>query len=140
MRGTEKKKLFLHPLKPLKPSQVLFSAFWGMLADRVGRRPVLLLGLAGSAVAPVIFGTAQSLSVALSARLLDGFFCGNVGVARTYLGEMVDRTNEAKAFGVMASTFSLGLFIGPTLGGTLAYPAKFYPAIFAARKPASHED
>ena len=61
---------------------MLFSAFWGMLADRVGRRPVLLIGLAGSAVAPVIFGSAESLSVALAARLLDGFFCGNVAVAR----------------------------------------------------------
>ena len=45
---------------------------WGMLADRVGRRPVLLVGLAGSAVAPLIFGLADSLAVALFARILDG--------------------------------------------------------------------
>ena len=111
--------------------EVVFSAMWGMLADRIGRRPVLLVGLAGSAVAPIIFGMAESLPVALSARLLDGFFCGNVGVARTYLGEMVDSSNEAKAFGILSSTFSLGLFIGPTLGGMLAYPAKFHPGTFS---------
>ncbi len=110
--------------------EVVFSAMWGMLADKFGRRPVLLIGLAGSAVAPIIFGMAESLPVALGARLMDGFFCGNVGVARTYLGELVDSSNEAKAFGILASTFSLGLFIGPTLGGTLAYPARWYPKTF----------
>lgn len=118
--------------------EVVFSAMWGMLADKIGRRPVLLVGLAGSAVAPIIFGMAQSLPVALSARLLDGFFCGNVGVARTYLGEMVDSSNEAKAFGILASTLSLGLFIGPSLGGMLAYPAKFYPATFSGTIFDSH--
>ncbi|CAJ1348646.1 unnamed protein product, partial [Effrenium voratum] len=105
--------------------EVAFSAMWGMLADRVGRRPVLLVGLAGSAVAPLIFGLADSLAVALFARILDGFFCGNVGVARTYLGELVDSSNEAQAFGILSSTFSLGLFIGPMLGGLLAYPGRW---------------
>ena len=61
---------------------------------------------------------------------MDGFFCGNIGVARTYLGELVDSSNEAKAFGILAATFSLGLIIGPTLGGSLAYPARWYPATF----------
>ena len=64
------------------------------------------------------------------ARLMDGFFCGNIGVVRTYLGELVDNSNEAKAFGILAATFSLGLIIGPTLGGSLAYPARWYPATF----------
>ena len=61
---------------------------------------------------------------------MDGFFCGNIGVVRTYLGELVDSSNEAKAFGILAATFSLGLIIGPTLGGSLAYPARWYPATF----------
>lgn len=110
--------------------EVIFSAMWGMLADKVGRRPVLLVGLTGSAVAPIIFGMAGSLPVALGARLMDGFFCGNIGVVRTYLGELVDNSNEAKAFGILAATFSLGLIIGPTLGGSLAYPARWCPATF----------
>ena len=53
-------------------SQVIFSAMWGMLADKVGRRPVLLVGLTGSAVAPIIFGMAGSLPVALGAPWMCG--------------------------------------------------------------------
>ena len=53
-------------------SQVIFSAMWGMLADKVRRRPVLLVGLTGSAVAPIIFGMAGSLPVALGAPWMCG--------------------------------------------------------------------
>jgi MFS family permease len=53
-------------------SQMIFSAMWGMLADKVGRRPVLLVGLTGSAVAPIIFGMAGSLPVALGAPWMCG--------------------------------------------------------------------
>eukprot|EP00927_Polykrikos_kofoidii_P001899 TRINITY_DN10739_c0_g1_i3.p1 TRINITY_DN10739_c0_g1~~TRINITY_DN10739_c0_g1_i3.p1 ORF type:complete len:475 (+),score=41.65 TRINITY_DN10739_c0_g1_i3:49-1473(+) len=110
--------------------EVAFSYFWGWLSDRVGRRPVLLAGMVGSAVAPICFGMAQSLPMALAARILDGFFCGNVGVTRTYLGELVDASNEAWGFGCLASTFMVGMFIGPILGGLLAEPSHMAPSIF----------
>ncbi|CAK0845846.1 unnamed protein product [Prorocentrum cordatum] len=61
---------------------------------------------------------------------MDGFFCGNVGVTRTYLGELVDETNEAKAFGTLSLTFSVGLVLGPFLGGNLSNPADWAPHIF----------
>lgn len=111
--------------------EVLFSPLWGYLADRWGRRPVLLVGLAGTAVVPIIFGFAQSLSVAFFARGLDGFFCGNVGVTKTYLGEIVDASNEARGFSFLAVCFSVGLGVGPLLGGQLVYPAQWAPSLFA---------
>jgi len=104
---------------------------WGMLADRFGRRPVLLVGLAGSAAASILMGLADSYPAALAARLLDGFFCGNECVANTYLGELVDSENEARAFGILGVVFSFGLFLGPVLGGGLARPASWEPQIFA---------
>ncbi|CAE7251976.1 mfsB, partial [Symbiodinium pilosum] len=73
---------------------------------------------------------ADSYPAALGARLMDGFFCGNVCVARTYLGELVDSENEARAFGTLGVVFSLGLFVGPVLGGALAKPAEWAPGLF----------
>lgn len=110
--------------------EVLFSPFWGTLADRIGRRPTLLIGLAGSAVAPIIFGMATSLPMAVAARALDGIFCGNVGVTKTYLGDIVDRTNEARGFSMLAVCFSMGLVLGPVLGGQLVFPASWAPGLF----------
>ncbi|CAE7039413.1 mfsB [Symbiodinium natans] len=111
--------------------EVLFSPMWGLLADKFGRRPVLLTGLAGSAVSSVLLGLADSYPTALGARLLDGFFCGNECVANTYLGELVDSDNEAQAFGTLGAVFSFGLFLGPMLGGGLAHPAGWEPQLFA---------
>mmetsp|Transcript_65233 Transcript_65233/g.144131 ORF Transcript_65233/g.144131 Transcript_65233/m.144131 type:complete len:512 (-) Transcript_65233:61-1596(-) len=111
--------------------EVLFSVFWGHLSDRMGRKPALLLGLAGSAVAPVFFGLSQNLPQAFAARILDGFFCGNIGVTKAYLGEIVDSTNEARGFSFLAVCFSLGLLIGPMLGGELVDAAVWAPGLFA---------
>lgn len=110
--------------------EVICSPFWGMFADFAGRKPCLLIGLAGSAIAPILFGLGQSLPVIFAARALDGFFCGNMGVTRTYLGEIVDETNEARGFSFLALCFSVGLFLGPILGGELVYPAHWAPSIF----------
>lgn len=118
--------------------EIVFCPFWGALSDRIGRRPVLLVGLAGSAVAPVIFGMARSIQVAFLGRGLDGFFCGNVGVSKTYLGELVDETNEARGFGCLAVCFSLGLIIGPMLGGSLSNPASWAPTWFSGTIFDSH--
>jgi len=111
--------------------EVFCSALWGTFADRFGRKPALLIGLGGSVIAPIMFGLGKSLPVVFAARALDGFFCGNIGVTRTCLGELADETNEAKAFGTLGVTFSFGLLIGPVLGGQLVHPARFAPGIFA---------
>jgi len=110
--------------------EVIFSPLWGTFADKVGRKPALLIGLGGSVIAPVMFGLGTSLPVIFAARALDGFFCGNMGVTRTYLGEIVDESNEAKGFSFLALCFSVGLFVGPILGGELVFPAERAPQIF----------
>lgn len=110
--------------------EVIFSPLWGTFADKVGRKPALLIGLGGSCIAPVMFGLGTSLPTIFAARALDGFFCGNMGVTRTYLGEIVDESNEAKGFSFLALCFSVGLFVGPILGGELVFPAERAPHIF----------
>mmetsp|Transcript_35611 Transcript_35611/g.83173 ORF Transcript_35611/g.83173 Transcript_35611/m.83173 type:complete len:450 (-) Transcript_35611:463-1812(-) len=109
--------------------EIVFSPFWGVAADVVGRRPILLIGIAGTAIAPVLLGVGQSLTAVLLFRALGGFFCGNQAILRTYLGEIANKTNEARAFGFLVLCFVLGLIAGPFLGG-LAFPAHWAP-IFA---------
>jgi len=110
--------------------EVFCCVLWGAFSDRYGRRPALLIGLAGSVVAPIIFGLGKSLPVVFFARAMDGFFCGNLGVVQTCLGELVDERNEARAFGMLGVCYSLGMVIGPLLGGQLVHPARFAPSVF----------
>jgi len=109
--------------------EIIFSPFWGVVADWIGRRPCLLIGMAGTAMAPVLMGLGQSLSAVFLFRALDGFFCGNQAVIRTYLGELVDKSSEASAFSFLVLCFVLGLIAGPFLGG-LAFPASWAPELF----------
>jgi len=111
--------------------EVMVSPLWGMLADMVGRRPCLLVGLAGSVIAPILLGFSKSIVMAFAARALDGFFCGNMVVTKTYLGELVDEKSEARGFSLLAFCFSLGLILGPAMGGQLVYPASWAPNLFA---------
>lgn len=70
-------------------AESLTGMFWGGFSDRIGRKPVLLIGCAGTLLSLVIVGFAQSFSVALIGRALGGFLNGNVGVVQTMVGELV---------------------------------------------------
>lgn len=76
--------------------EVLTSMLWGSLSDRIGRKPIVLLGLGGVAVSAIMFGVAKSYWVALLARLLGGMLNGNVSAMQTMLAEMVKRPEHER--------------------------------------------
>ncbi|KAG4428561.1 hypothetical protein IFR05_015957 [Cadophora sp. M221] len=105
---------------------------WGKLSDRIGRKPVLLTGLAGTALSMLIFGFAPNLPVALLARALGGLLNGNIGVLQTTVAEMVTvKEHQPRAYTIMPFVWCLGSILGPTLGGALARPVTNYPSLFA---------
>ncbi|CZS97233.1 related to E.coli tetracycline resistance protein TCR1 [Rhynchosporium agropyri] len=105
---------------------------WGKLSDRIGRKPVLLTGLAGTALSMLIFGFSPNLPTALLARALGGLLNGNIGVLQTTVAEMVTvKEHQPRAYTIMPFVWCLGSILGPTLGGALARPVDSYPSLFA---------
>ncbi|KAF2099504.1 MFS general substrate transporter, partial [Rhizodiscina lignyota] len=109
----------------------LASAIWGRLSDQIGRKPVLLTGLAGTGLSMLMFGFAPNLWVALLARALGGILNGNIGVLHTTVAEVVTvEAHQPRAYTIMPFVWSLGSIVGAGLGGTLADPVRNYPGIF----------
>lgn len=103
----------------------LFSSFWGSLSDRFGRRPILMIGLAGNTVSFVVFGISTTLWMAFFARLMAGLFNANIPVARAYIADISKPEEVAKMQGLIGVGFGIGFTIGPALGGWLSRPAEW---------------
>ena len=106
-------------------AQFLFSPFWGTLSDRIGRRPVLMIGLSGNTIAFIVFGLSSSLWMALGARLMAGMFNANISVTRAYIGDVSKPHEVARRQGMLGVAFGLGFTMGPAIGGLLAAPAEW---------------
>ena len=104
-------------------AQFLFAPFWGSLSDRIGRRPVLMVGLVGNTVFFTMFGLANTLIIAFIARFLAGVFNGNIAVARAYIGDVSTPQQLATRMGIIGAAFGLGFTFGPFIGGELSNPA-----------------
>lgn len=108
------------------------GVLWGRLSDKIGRKPVLLFGLIGTAISVLIFGFAPSLPVALFARALGGLLNGNIGVLQTTVAELVTvKEQQPRAYTIMPMVWCIGSIIGPMIGGALARPCVSYPDVFA---------
>ena len=105
-------------------AQFLFSPFWGSLSDRLGRKPILLIGLVGNTIFFTLFGKSTSLIMALVARFFAGAFNANIAVAKAYIGDISDKTNLAKRMGLIGAAFGVGFTIGPFIGGEFSSPAE----------------
>ena len=105
-------------------AQFLFSPFWGSLSDRIGRRPVLMVGLVGNTVFFTAFGFSNTLLFALAMRFLAGVFNGNIAVARAYIGDVSTPQQLATRMGLIGAAFGLGFTIGPFIGGEFSSPAE----------------
>ncbi|KAL9650590.1 hypothetical protein ABK040_004806 [Willaertia magna] len=108
-------------------SQFISSFIWGHLSDHFGRRPILLFGVFISSFIALGFGFSKYYWYAIVVRFLFGLFNGNLGVMKSYLGEITDSTNQAKAFSFIGVTFGISSVLGPLIGGVLSRPTKQYP-------------
>ncbi len=99
-------------------AQFVCAPIWGRLSDRIGRKPLLLLSLSGTAVGSLLTGFAGSLPLLFIARALDGASGGSVSIAQAAVADMAAPEQRARLMGLMGAAFGIGFVLGPALGAT----------------------
>lgn len=112
--------------------QFLFAPMWGRLSDRHGRRPVLLVTLAGGTLAYAMFALARDVPTVLASRILAGLFGANIPVAQAYVADVTTPENRARGMGLLGMAFGLGFVFGPAAGGLLSEVAPWAPGAAAS--------
>ncbi len=112
--------------------QLLSVPVWGAISDRYGRRPVLIVGLVGSAASYVLFALAGSYWALLVSRVVAGAMGATVGVAQAYIADITRPEGRAHAMGLLGAAFAMGFILGPALGGILSAHSYSLAGIVAA--------
>lgn len=99
--------------------QFLFSPILGVLSDRFGRRPVLLVSLVGAAIDYMVMAFAPELWMLVLGRAISGVTSANMAVATAYITDISTEEERARRFGLFHAMFGIGFIIGPVLGGLL---------------------
>jgi multidrug resistance protein len=100
--------------------QFVFSPVWGRWSDRIGRKPIILLGLFGSGASYVTLALANSLALLFVARIIGGIAGANIPAAQAYIADVTTPENRARGMGLIGAAFGLGFIFGPALGGLLS--------------------
>lgn len=94
--------------------------FLGALSDRIGRRPVLIVSIASSALGWFVFASAHSVWILFLGRIIDGLAAGNFPIAQSYLVDIAkDDKERTSNLGIIGAVFGIGFIIGPAIGATL---------------------
>jgi MFS transporter, DHA1 family, tetracycline resistance protein len=134
--------------------QFIGAPLIGRLSDRFGRRPMLLLSIAGTFLGFVVLALADPLGRVLAglfsanattavvngavigvlffSRILDGLTGGDLSVAQAYISDVTDESNRARGLGLIGAAFGLGFIVGPAIGGTLSVYGYNIPALVSA--------
>ena len=131
-------------------ASLIGAPLMGRLSDRFGRRPVLLLSIAGTFLGYLLLGFAKPMGGYLAAlflpsaanafiigilctsRMVDGFTGGNITVAQAYISDITDESNRSRGIGIIGSALGLGFILGPAVGGLLSHWGYNVPAFAAA--------
>ena len=113
-------------------AQFVFSPIWGRVSDRVGRKPVLVLSLFGTAVGSLLTGIAGSLWLLFAARLLDGISGASVSVAQASVTDLAPPSERPRLLGLLGAAFGLGFVAGPAIGALAALGGPHVPFLVAA--------
>ena len=110
----------------------VFSPLWGRMSDRFGRKPLLLLSLAGTCVGSLITGLAGGIALLYVGRVVDGISGASVSVAQASVSDVAKPEQRARLFGLLGAAFGLGFVAGPAIGALAALFGPRVPFYVAA--------
>jgi MFS transporter, DHA1 family, tetracycline resistance protein len=113
-------------------AQFVFAPIMGRVSDRVGRKPVILFSLFGTAIGSILCGVAGSLWILFLARAIDGASGASVSVAQGAVTDVVAPEDRPRALGLLGAAFGVGFVIGPAIGGLAALGGPKLPFFIAA--------
>ncbi|KAL2641445.1 hypothetical protein R1flu_009032 [Riccia fluitans] len=108
----------------------LTAIHWGIMADKYGRKPVLICGVLSVIIFNVIFGFSRSFWAAFLSRFFLGCFNGMMGPVKAYASEICSDEHQPIGISVVGTTLGLGMIVGPAIGGYLSMPGEKYPQMF----------
>lgn len=112
--------------------QFFFAPFWGRLSDRIGRRPVLLIGLSGYGITFFLFGLVNNIPLLIAIRAISGMVSSaTLPTVMAYLADITEGNERSKSMGLIGAASGLGMILGPALGGLLgqhSFTLPFYVA------------
>jgi DHA1 family tetracycline resistance protein-like MFS transporter len=113
-------------------AQLVFAPVWGRVSDRVGRKPVLVLSLAGTAVGSLLLGLAGSVPMLFVGRVVDGISGASVSVAQAAVADIAPPDQRPRLLGLLGAAFGLGFVAGPAIGGLAALGGHKLPFLLAS--------
>ncbi|RLM70146.1 protein ZINC INDUCED FACILITATOR-LIKE 1-like [Panicum miliaceum] len=108
----------------------LASVFWGIIADRIGRKPVIAFSVFSVIVFNTLFGLSVKYWMAIATRFLLGALNGFLAPVKAYSIEVCRPEQQALGISIVSTAWGMGVIIGPAIGGYLAQPVKQYPHLF----------
>ncbi len=112
-------------------AQFVCAPLLGRLSDRIGRKPVLLLSLFGTAVGSFLTGAAGALWVLFAGRIIDGASGGSVAVAQGAVTDLASPEERPRLLGMLSAAFGVGFVVGPAIGGLASLGGPHVPFVVA---------
>jgi DHA1 family multidrug resistance protein-like MFS transporter len=113
--------------------RLIFAPLWGSLSDRIGRKPVLMLGVLGNGLAMLMFGLSTQLWMLFVARSLSGILSSATSpTTMAYISDSTSEKERGGGMGILGAAVGVGTVFGPGLGGWLAGDSLATPFFIAA--------
>ncbi len=112
--------------------QLIFAPIWGRVSDRIGRKPVMLMGIFGLALSFFIMAIADSLWIMFAARIIGGILSSaNMPTTMAYVADITTEEDRGKGMGIIGAATGLGFIFGPAIGGVLSKSSLNTPFLIA---------